>query len=72
MLGVIVVSHGKLSYELVNSAKMILGSAEQIECEGIMPGDTPEMFLNRIREAEKRVNTGDGTIALVDLYGGIS
>lgn len=70
MIGVVVISHGKLSQELVNSAKMILGNAEQIECEGIMPEDTPELFLYRIREAVKRVNTGGGVIALVDLYGG--
>ncbi|HWQ77969.1 MAG TPA: PTS sugar transporter subunit IIA [Anaerovoracaceae bacterium] len=70
MIGVVVISHGKLSYEMVNSAKMILGDTEQIEWEGIMPGDTPDQFLSRIREAVKRVNTGDGVIALVDLYGG--
>jgi len=70
MIGIVVISHGRLSHELVNSAKMILGNAEQIECEGIMPGDTPELFLSRIREAEKRVNMGNGVVALVDLYGG--
>ena len=70
MVGLIVVSHADLAEALVNSANMLVGKAEQLVCEGIYPENSPEEFYERLLEGIRKVDTGEGVVALVDLYGG--
>lgn len=66
---IILGTHGKLGEQLVNSAEMILGKLEGVECASLMPGMSFEDF---IAEAEEKVKAcGDeDVIVLVDLFGG--
>ncbi len=70
MVGIIVISHAGLAEALVNSANMLVGKGKQLVYEGIYPGNTPEEFYERILESAKQVDSGEGLVALVDLYGG--
>ncbi len=70
MVGAIILSHGDLADSLVKSAGMLVGDAKQVVAAGIFPNDTPEQFEEYMRICLENVDTGDGVVALVDLYGG--
>jgi len=70
MVGAVIASHGGLADALIKSAGMLVGEAEQVAAAGILPGEAPQEFEERLRAAIKRVDAGDGVIALADLYGG--
>lgn len=70
MVGVIIVSHGALAQELVNTAAMLVGKGENVEFVGINPDDNPEEFYDKVVKAADRVDTGKGVVALVDIFGG--
>jgi len=70
MIGVVIVSHGDLARALVDSTSMLVGTPEQLSYTGIYPGDAPEEFYGRLVRCVEEVDTGDGVVVLVDLYGG--
>jgi mannose/fructose/sorbose-specific phosphotransferase system IIA component len=70
MVGIIIVSHGALAQEFVNTAAMLVGKGENVEFVGINPGDTPDEFYEKVVKAAKYVDTGQGVVALVDIFGG--
>jgi len=70
MVGIIVVSHGDLAKAYVDSATMLVGEPEQLSIAGIYPGDSPETFYSLVEQCIKDSDTGDGVVALTDLYGG--
>jgi len=70
MVGIVVVSHGDLANAYVNAAVMLVGEPEQLSVIGIYPGDSPKEIYSKIEQCIKDTDTGDGVIALVDLYGG--
>ena len=70
MVGAVIASHGELAESLIKSAGMIVGESEHIAAVGIMPGESPQDFEERLRAAVQSMDTGDGVVALADLYGG--
>ena len=70
MVGIIVVSHGKMAEEAVKSAAMLVGESDTLASEGVYEGDTPEAFYERVSIAAAGVDDGSGVVALVDLFGG--
>ena len=70
MVGIVVVSHGALAQELLNSAAMLVGEGNQLAAAGIFPGDTPEEFLERVSAAAASVDQGAGVVGLADVFGG--
>ena len=70
MVGVLVVSHGNLAQAMLECVDMLVGIPEQFDHTGIQPGEDPENFYKKLQEKAKEIDTGDGIVALVDLYGG--
>jgi mannose/fructose/sorbose-specific phosphotransferase system IIA component len=70
MVGILVVSHGNLAQAMLECVDMLVGIPEQFVCAGIRPDEAPEDFYKNLREKAAQVDSGDGVIALVDLYGG--
>lgn len=70
MIGIIIVSHGNLAAALRDSAAMIVGETVQLDCVGVQAGEAPEDFYARLVESCEKVDTGEGTLCLSDLYGG--
>ena len=70
MIGIVLAAHGSLPKAFVESCQMIIGDVEQIATVSLMPGDSLEGLVERIREAVQQVNTGDGALILLDLFGG--
>ena len=70
MLGVVLVTHGKLAEEFVNIVEHIMGSQELLVTVCIEPGDDMELRRKDIMRAVERVNSGAGVVILTDMFGG--
>jgi len=70
MLGLLVVTHGRLAEELVSSVRNIVGSVEGLEAVSIAWNDDAEEASLRIRQARERVDRGSGVLLLTDMFGG--
>jgi PTS system mannose-specific IIA component len=70
MLGLLVMTHGRLAEELVSSVRNIVGPVERLEAVSIEWNDDPEEATRRVREARERVDSGSGVLLLTDMFGG--
>lgn len=70
MIGVVVVSHGRLADEFVAAAEHVLGPQEQMRAVAIGPYDDMEERRGDIIEAVRAVDKGDGVVILTDMFGG--
>ncbi len=70
MIGVVVVTHGQLATELVNSAEMIVGDLPQFTAVSIGWHDEVNDAREDIEEAIERVRAEDGVLLLTDMFGG--
>ncbi len=70
MIGVVVVSHGRLADEFVAAAEHVLGPQDQMRAVAIGPNDNMEERRADIIEAVRMVDRGQGVIVLTDMFGG--
>lgn len=70
MIGLVVVSHGRLAEEFLSAAEHVVGPQEAIKAVSIGPDDDMEKRRQDILDAANEVNTGDGVIILTDMFGG--
>ncbi|MFP3153848.1 PTS sugar transporter subunit IIA [Lachnospiraceae bacterium ZAX-1] len=69
MIGVVLVSHGKMAEGVKDSVELIMGSFEQFVTSSLVAGQDFEEFKLDVQEKIKSVHTGDGVIVFVDLFG---
>ena len=70
MIGIILVTHGRLAEEFVNAMEHVVGRQEQVATVCIGPNDDMEARRKEIAQAIGNVDTGDGALVLTDLFGG--
>jgi PTS system mannose-specific IIA component len=70
MIGLVLVTHGRLASEFITAMEHVVGSQERIEAICIGPEDDMEARRNDIADAIARVDGGRGVIILTDLFGG--
>jgi PTS system mannose-specific IIA component len=70
MIGIVLAAHGPLPGALLESSSMILGELPQVATVSLMPGDSLEGLLERLQTAVNEVNTGEGVLILLDMFGG--
>jgi PTS system mannose-specific IIA component len=70
MIGVVVVSHGRLADEFVAAAEHVLGPQDQMRAVAIGPNDNMEERRADIIDAVRTVDRGQGVIVLTDMFGG--
>ena len=70
MIGLVLVTHGRLAEEFVVAMEHVVGQQERIESISIGPDDDMESRRADIAEAIARVDEGRGVIVLSDLFGG--
>ena len=70
MIGMILVTHGRLADEFVNAMEHVVGEQAAVVTVCIGPNDDMEARRAEIRRAINEVNSGDGAIVLTDLFGG--
>ncbi len=70
MIGIVLVTHGRLAVEFRQALEHVVGAQSQIESVTIGPDDDVEQRRFEIIEAVKRVDTGEGVAILTDMFGG--
>jgi mannose PTS system EIIA component len=70
MIGILIVTHGKIGDSLLSSASQILdGHPPQVALLGVSSGDDPDDLVLRARRLLKQVNSGEGVLVLTDIFG---
>ncbi|WP_343348085.1 PTS sugar transporter subunit IIA [Sphingomicrobium sp. XHP0239] len=70
MIGLVLVTHGRLAPEFIAAMEHVVGPQEAIEGLCIGPHDDIEARRSDIADAIARVDQGKGVIILTDLFGG--
>ena len=70
MIGVVLVTHGKLAEEFISALEHVVGKQEQMAAISIESDDDMEDCRSKILAATKSADTGDGVILLTDMFGG--
>lgn len=69
MVGILMVSHGLMSEGIADSLHMIIGEIEQLDYLGLYEGADFEVFKQSIHDKVVELDTGDGVVVMVDLFG---
>lgn len=70
MIGIVVVSHGKLAHELVAAAEHVVGRLRRTRAVSIEADEDLDLKREAILEAIKACDAGRGVIVLTDMFGG--
>lgn len=70
MIGLVVVSHGRLAEELVSALEHVVGDQDKVRAVCIGADDDMEKRRDDIRSAAQAVDDGEGVILLTDMFGG--
>lgn len=70
MIGLVIVTHGKLAIELRHATEHVVGPQKQLETVCIGPDDDMEKRRNDIRNAVRKADNKNGVIVLTDMFGG--
>jgi mannose PTS system EIIA component len=69
MIGLVLVSHGKLAEGLVDAMQMITGEQEAVRAIGLLETEDVECLMEKVSQAIQEVDSGEGALILVDLFG---
>ncbi|KFB08483.1 PTS sugar transporter subunit IIA [Nitratireductor basaltis] len=70
MIGLVLVTHGKLAEEFRHAVEHVVGRQENLETVSIGAEDDMEQRRRDIVDAVARADTGSGVIILTDMFGG--
>ncbi len=72
MIGIVVVTHGNLSNELISAVKFVLSEEPSVKLAGVSLGPSKEYgsFKKIIEDSIKSVDGGDGVLLVTDMFGG--
>jgi PTS system mannose-specific IIA component len=69
MIGLVLVSHGKLAEGLVDAMQMITGEQEAVRAIGLLETEDVEGLMEKVSQAIQEVDSGEGALIMVDLFG---
>jgi PTS system mannose-specific IIA component len=70
MIGLVLVTHGRLAEEFRNAVEHVVGPQERMATVSIEAEDDMEQRRRDIVEAVNSVDTGSGVVVLTDMFGG--
>ncbi len=70
MIGLVLVTHGRLAAELIGALEHVVGPQEDVNAVCIGPDDDMERRRADILESIEKADTGSGVILLTDMFGG--
>ena len=70
MVGILIVSHGRLADALISSVQSLVGNLEKIRGVPIWSKNREEEVKDRIQKKMAEVDDGDGVVILTDILGG--
>lgn len=69
MVGILIVSHGRLAEGLLDAMQMIVGEQDAVDFLSLSPNDSVDGLPDRITSVASKLNQGDGVLILTDLFG---
>ncbi|SBW12074.1 Phosphotransferase system fructose-specific enzyme IIA [uncultured Alphaproteobacteria bacterium] len=70
MIGMVLVTHGRLAVELIAALEHVVGHQERILAVCIGPDDDMEQRRQDIMDSVAAVDDGSGAVVLTDMFGG--
>jgi len=70
MVGILIISHGRLAEALISSVEFLVGNFQKIKGVSIWPKDKEKEVKDRIQQKMAEVDDGDGVVILTDVLGG--
>ena len=70
MIGIVIVTHGRLAAELLSATEHIVGPQTHVKTVCIGPNDDIEQRRNEITAAIAAVDLGRGVVLVTDMFGG--
>ena len=70
MIGVVLVTHGRLAQEFIGALEHVVGPQENMAAVCIGPDDDMERRRREIVESVAKVDGGRGVVVLTDMFGG--
>ena len=70
MIGMVLVTHGRLASEFISALEHVVGPQQQIQAVCIGPDDDMERRRQEILSHVGEVDDGDGVVILTDMFGG--
>jgi len=70
MIGIVVVTHGRLAEEFIHATEHVVGPQKNLKAVCIGPEDDMEQRRQDILAAVAEVDAGKGVIVLTDMFGG--
>jgi mannose PTS system EIIA component len=70
MIGLVLVTHGRLAAEFVSAMEHVVGAQEHIRAVCIEADDDIEQRRAEIVDAVRAVDRGQGVVILTDMFGG--
>ena len=70
MVGLLVVTHGRFSRELIKSIELIIGHQKTVEALTLEEGDDVNKLREEVEKKTEELDQGEGVLVLVDLLGG--
>lgn len=70
MIGIVLVTHGRLAQEFAEALEHVVGKQEHIATISLLPNDDIETKRQEILQAVDSVDNGQGVVILTDMFGG--
>ena len=70
MIGLVLVTHGRLATEMISTLEHVVGPQENIGAVCIDPDDDMEKRRAEILSSVEKTDTGQGVVVLTDMFGG--
>ncbi len=70
MVGVVILTHGRLAGAFLEASQQVAGPQSQVEAIPLLPEHDMQERRDTLMQAISRVNTGEGVIILTDMFGG--
>ncbi len=70
MIGLVLVTYGRLAEEMISATEHVVGAQRNIRAICIGSDDDMEQRRSDIVQAVSEVDDGDGVILLIDMFGG--
>ena len=70
MIGMVLVTHGRLAAEFISALEHVVGPQRNVAAVCIGPDDDMEVRRKEILDAIERVDDGAGVVVLTDMFGG--
>lgn len=70
MIGIVIVTHGRLAEELRLALEHVVGPQHQLDAICIGPDDDPAARCADVQRSVEKVDTGEGVVLVTDMFGG--